>query len=111
MAQEPSEIRDEIAETRAELAQTVQALAEKADVKSRAREAVTDNTAQLQAKASEFGERIRQVAPERAKAGLETARQQPWLVPVAVAVLTAIVTWRLTGGSGRGGRSARTGRA
>jgi hypothetical protein len=33
MAQEPSQIRDQIAETRTELADTVEALAEKADVK------------------------------------------------------------------------------
>jgi hypothetical protein len=99
MAQEPSQIRDEIADTRMDLAETVRAMAEKADVKSRVREAVTDNTAQLQTRASELGERVRQVTPQKAKVGLAKARRQPWLLPGAVAVLTAVVVWRRSGRS------------
>jgi ElaB/YqjD/DUF883 family membrane-anchored ribosome-binding protein len=99
VAQDASQIRDEIAETRADLADTVQALAQKADVKSKIRETVADNTAQLQARASDLTERVRQVTPEKAKAGLQTARTNEWLVPAIVAVLVGWLVWRRTGRS------------
>jgi hypothetical protein len=72
MAQESSEIREQIEQTRTELAETVKALEAKADVKGRIRETVAENTAQLQHKASELGDKIRQVTPEKAKERLST---------------------------------------
>lgn len=90
MGEDASEIREQIAQERAELGETVKALAEKADVKGR-----------VQKKASESAEHIREVAPDHIVSGVHTAsttvRRRP--VPVAAAVLFVvvglIVGWRL----------------
>jgi hypothetical protein len=47
MGQEPSQIRQEIEETRAEMGDTVDALAYKADVKSRMKESISDKRGRL----------------------------------------------------------------
>jgi len=60
------ELRAEIAQTRAELGRTVEALAAKADVKTRAKEAARRQVAVLRGKASEAARR--QVAVLRGKA-------------------------------------------
>lgn len=52
MADQASKIREEIVNGRAELAETVQALVEKADVKGRVRDALSENADQLQHKAA-----------------------------------------------------------
>jgi ElaB/YqjD/DUF883 family membrane-anchored ribosome-binding protein len=101
MAQEASQIRDEIAQTRAELAETVQALGDKADVKGRIRETVAENTAQLQRKASEVGEKVRQVTPDKAKetlaTGVSRARSNPPLVAIPIAFLAGLLLGRRIG--------------
>jgi ElaB/YqjD/DUF883 family membrane-anchored ribosome-binding protein len=87
MAEEPSQIREEIERTRAEMAETVQALGEKVDVKTRLREKMQEDTAQLQRRAAELGDLVREVAPDKAIETVSTAvrrtRQRPW-VPAAV---------------------------
>ena len=47
MGQDPSDIREEIEQTRAEMGSTVDALAHKADVKSRVKESFTDKKERL----------------------------------------------------------------
>jgi hypothetical protein len=55
-------LRAEIKQTRAELVETVQALAAKADVKARAKEQVDQTKERVKAQAAEAGERVRGVA-------------------------------------------------
>jgi len=69
------ELRAEIAQTRAELGQTVEALAAKADVKARAKEAARRQVSVLRDKASEAGRNPavrRSAAPAAAAAALAT---------------------------------------
>jgi cobalamin biosynthesis Mg chelatase CobN len=51
-------LREEIKQTRAELGETVQALAAKADVKARAKESVEHTKAKVKAQAAEATERV-----------------------------------------------------
>jgi len=55
-------LRAEIKQTRADLGETVQALAAKADVKARAREQVEQTRQKVRAQAVEAGEKVRDVA-------------------------------------------------
>jgi len=55
-------LRAEIKQTRAELGETVQALAAKADVKARAKEQVEQTKQKVRAQAVEAGEKVRDVA-------------------------------------------------
>jgi cobalamin biosynthesis Mg chelatase CobN len=55
-------LRAEIAQTRAELGETVQALAAKADVKARAKEQVEQTKQKVKAQAVEATEKVREVA-------------------------------------------------
>jgi phage I-like protein len=105
MGQDTSEIREQIAQERAELGETVKALAQKADVKGRVQKKASESAEQVQQKASEVigdvDERIRNATPDPVLAGVQTAstkvREQP--VPVLAAVfllaLGAFLGWRL----------------
>jgi len=62
------ELRAEIKQTRAELGETVQALAAKADVKARAKEQVEQTKLKVKAQAAEATERVRGVATAAAGA-------------------------------------------
>jgi cobalamin biosynthesis Mg chelatase CobN len=55
-------LRTEIAQTRAELGETVQALAAKADVKARAKEQVEHTKQKVKAQAAEAGQKAREAA-------------------------------------------------
>jgi ABC-type transporter Mla subunit MlaD len=55
-------LRSEIAQTRAELGETVQALAAKADVKARAKEQVEQTKQKVKAQAAEAGQKAREAA-------------------------------------------------
>jgi hypothetical protein len=74
MGQEPSQIRQEIEETRAEMGDTVNALAYKADVKTRMKESISDKrdrlVEQIQGKTHKLGE----VTPDSGQAK-ESARE------------------------------------
>ena len=104
MAQDPGEVRQAIEQDRLELADTVQALAQKADVKQRVRETVSKNADQLQHKASDVVSKVRGVTPEQVQSGLGSAadsvRQRPFPFAVAGAFLFGLLLGRL---SGRGG--------
>ena len=74
MAEEPGQIREAIAQDREDLATTVQALAEKADVKARVKETVADSA-----------QRVKEVTPSDAA---EEVRRRP--VPYAVAAVVVL---------------------
>ncbi|AGL19603.1 DUF3618 domain-containing protein [Actinoplanes sp. N902-109] len=67
-------LREEIKQTRAELGETVQALAAKADVKARAKEQVELTKANAKAKVVETTERVRASAATAAAAASEKVR-------------------------------------
>jgi phage shock protein A len=56
VAEDPDQIRQAIEETRADIADTVQALVEKADVKERIGHTVTEKTSEMRSRASELQE-------------------------------------------------------
>lgn len=69
MDQDARQIEDDIARERAELADTVQALVAKADVKGRLREVVSDRAGHLQERADELGHRVRDLTPAGVRSG------------------------------------------
>jgi ElaB/YqjD/DUF883 family membrane-anchored ribosome-binding protein len=102
----PAQIRAEIAATREELGDTVEALAEKTDVKAQAKAKVDDVKTQAQAKADEakakakdLGEKAKQAAPESPREGVAQAqtlvKQNPRPAAIAGAVIVLFVLWRL----------------
>lgn len=64
MGEEPSEIREEIEQTRSEMGTTVDALAHKADVKSRVKESIGDKKERLRAQMTGASSRIGDATPE-----------------------------------------------
>jgi ElaB/YqjD/DUF883 family membrane-anchored ribosome-binding protein len=101
MAQDPGEVRAAIEQDRLELADTVQALAAKADVKSRVRETVSKNADGLQRKASDTASKVRAVTPEQIRSGARTAagsaRQRPFPLGVAAALVVGLLLGRRWG--------------
>jgi predicted Holliday junction resolvase-like endonuclease len=99
MAQDADAVREAIARDRAELADTVQALARKVDVKERVREKVSKGTEQVQQKAGEVREQLRQVTPEPARSQLsvlaDMVKERPVPFLVAGALVVGLVLGRL----------------
>jgi hypothetical protein len=81
------EIRADIEQTRGNLGDTVEALAEKTDVKAQARDRVTAVKETVSSKAGDMVSRAREAAPESAGGGAQqvtaTVQRQP--LPFAVA--------------------------
>lgn len=79
MAEDSSQIRASIEETRSELAETVQALGEKADVKGRIGGAVNEKTAELRARAATLQDSALDAIPDSARpkadAAIDSARR------------------------------------
>jgi len=73
VAQDSGQIRQAIEETRAELADTMQALGEKADVKARVSGVVSEKTAELKTRASSLEESARGALPDSAQAKVDAA--------------------------------------
>jgi hypothetical protein len=84
VAEEASEVRAAIAQDRQDLADTVQALAQKADVKARLHDAVARTSEDLHQKAGELGDRLRGSTPDDAHRAVGTVaqrvRERPTLV-------------------------------
>ncbi len=99
MAQDADAVREAIARDRAELADTVQALARKVDVKERVREKVSKGTEQVQQKAGEVREQLRQVTPEPARSQLsvlaDMVKERPVPFLVAGALVVGLVLGRM----------------
>ena len=102
----PAQIREEIEETRHELGDTVEALAEKTDVKAQAKAKVDDVKAQAQAKAEEakakakeLGDKAKEAAPESPQEGVQQARalvkQNPKPAAITGGLLVLFILWRL----------------
>lgn len=64
MGQEPSQIREEIEETRAEMGDTVDALAYKTDVKTRVKESISDKRERLIDQVQGTKEKVGDAAPD-----------------------------------------------
>jgi gas vesicle protein len=64
MGQDPSQIREEIEQTRGEMGETVDALAHKADVKSRVKESFADRRERLRSQMMGTKSRIGEATPE-----------------------------------------------
>ncbi len=84
MAKDPDQIREEIEETRAEMGETVEALAYKTDVKTRAKDAMVEKKDSLSSRvkgtAGAAGERTKQTAGtarERGRQAATKARENP----------------------------------
>jgi len=83
MGQDASEIRAEIEETRAEMGDTVDALAHKTDVKSRVKESFADKKERLRAQMAGTSSRLGDAAPgggevkEGAKQAVSVAEENP----------------------------------
>jgi hypothetical protein len=70
MGQDPDAIREEIEQTRAEMSETVEAVGYKADVPSRAKEAVSDKVESVKSKVSDTATRAKEaVAGTASRAG------------------------------------------
>ena len=83
---EPDQIRSEIEETREQLGETVEALAEKADVKGQAKAKVEETKQRFTRKAGDAKDKIAGASPEQAKgaasSAASTAQERP--LPFAV---------------------------
>lgn len=79
MAEDSGEIRAAIEETRSEIADTVQALGQKADVKGRIGEAVNEKTSELKARAASLQDSALDAIPDSARpkadAAVDSARR------------------------------------
>lgn len=64
MGEEPGQIREEIEQTRSEMGDTVDALAHKADVKSRVKESISDKRERLRSQMTGVSTRIGDATPE-----------------------------------------------
>jgi hypothetical protein len=70
MGQDPDAIRQDLAQTRSEMSETVDAVGDKADVPSRAKETVADEAAAAKSRVREATRRAKQaVAGRTARAG------------------------------------------
>jgi gas vesicle protein len=64
MGEDPDAIRDEIVDTRRRMGETIDALGHKADVKSRAKESVSDKVGSVKERLGMAGERASDAAPD-----------------------------------------------
>ena len=78
MGQEPSQIRQEIEETRAEMGDTVDALAYKADVKTRMKESISDKRDRLKEQIQGTTHKVGEATPDgqQVKEGMPPAPEQ-----------------------------------
>ena len=86
-----AELRDDIERTRRELGDTVAALAEKTDVKARAREKVAEVRHTVTEKKSELMGRARESSPDGASSAADQVRAKAQQNPIPTAALRAIV--------------------
>jgi ElaB/YqjD/DUF883 family membrane-anchored ribosome-binding protein len=90
-AKDPEQLRDEIEETRRELGDTVEALAAKADVKSRVREKVESTKESAAQKKDDLLGKARETSPDSVSAGASQATQKAKENPLPVAAIGAFV--------------------
>jgi ElaB/YqjD/DUF883 family membrane-anchored ribosome-binding protein len=94
---DPAALRAEIEQTRRELGDTVAALAEKTDVKARAREKVAELRHGVTDKKTELMGRARESTPDGAGSAAEQVRAKATQNPVPTAAIAAFVGGLLLG--------------
>jgi hypothetical protein len=96
----PEEIQREIEETRADLGDTVEALAGKADVKSRAKERIESVKGDARQKKDEFVSKAKAQSPDGAAEGAQQlsakAKENPLPLAVGGALVAGFILGRLT---------------
>jgi ElaB/YqjD/DUF883 family membrane-anchored ribosome-binding protein len=94
-ARGPEEIRADIEETREQLGETVEALAEKADVKHQAKLKVDETKQRFSRKAEDAKAKVSSASPDQAKSAASgaasTARRKPLPFAVAGAFAAGVV--------------------
>jgi hypothetical protein len=102
LSEQTEQLQQDIAQTRQELGETVEALVHKTDVKARAQEKLDETTASVTGKADELVEKARSATPDPvARAASETsrtAREKPAVLVLAlggVSVLALLARRRL----------------
>jgi hypothetical protein len=93
----PEEIRTEIEQAREALGDTVEALAEKADVKGQAKDRIASIKATAQHKKAEFASRAREATPESAGAGVQQVASAVSRQPVPFTAAGAFAAGALAG--------------
>ena len=96
-SRDPEQIQREIEETRKELGDTVEALAEKTDVKAQAKRKVQETQATVAEKKDEFVGKAREASPESATSAATQASQKARENPVPLAALGAFAAGFLAG--------------
>ena len=96
-AKDPEQIREEIEETRRELGDTVEALAAKADVKTRMHDKVESTKESVAHKKDELLGKAREASPDTVSAGASQATQKARQNPIPVAAIGAFVGGFLLG--------------
>lgn len=89
--EDPAQLRVEIERTRRELGDTVAALAEKTDVKARAKEKITEVRQTVNEKRTELRGKARQSSPDGAGSAAVHVREKAQENPVPTAALAAFV--------------------
>jgi ElaB/YqjD/DUF883 family membrane-anchored ribosome-binding protein len=88
---DPAALRDEIERTRQDLGDTVAALAEKTDVKARAKEKVSEVRQNVTEKKTELMGRARESSPDGANSAAVQVRAKAQENPIPSAALAAFV--------------------
>jgi ElaB/YqjD/DUF883 family membrane-anchored ribosome-binding protein len=94
---EPDQIRADIEASRQELGDTVEALAEKADVKAQTKRKLDETKASVAEKKDELLDSARQVSPDAAVSAASGATQKARENPFPLAVAGAFVVGFLAG--------------
>lgn len=96
----PHELQAEIEKTREELGDTVEALAEKADVKAQAKARIESAKDAAQQKREDVGAKLKSATPETAAAGAQqvamTAKKNPIPLAASGAFLVGFLVGRLS---------------
>ena len=95
---DPAQLRAEIERTRRELGDTVAALAEKTDVKTRAKQKATRVRHTVGAKRTELVGRARESSPEGAQSAAVAVREKARENPVPTAAIAAFFGGLVIGG-------------
>jgi len=96
-AGDAAQLRANIEETREDLGDTVAALAEKTDVKGRAKEKLSGVRDSVAAKRTEVTDRARETTPDGAGSALATVQAQAERNPLVTAAVAALVGGFLVG--------------
>ena len=95
--EDPALLRAEIERTRRDLGDTVAALAEKTDVKARAKEKVAEVRRNVSGKRAELAERARESSPDGTNSAAVQVREKAQANPVPVAAIAALAGGFLLG--------------